>query len=174
MTGLNAVGAWTTSTIAVTSTGTSPTLGTIVTNVMRYRALSNVSYAIEMILQTSSAGSAGSGNYLFTLPGGLTFNPSIYTYNSSAFTWTSVGPMAALQAGSPRIGICKIPNNITLDVYVTPYDATRFRLFYLSYSANGQVYMFGINATNNFLSSSVFPLSSSFYYLNVSFTLFTG
>ena len=73
LTGIVSLGAWTAYTPTVTATTTNPTLGsTTVTG--RYKSLDSKTYLlyIEMAITTGGAWNAGSGNWEWSLPAGLT------------------------------------------------------------------------------------------------------
>ena len=66
---------WTDYTATITGTTSNPTFGTIVTNKFSYARIGD-SIVIRGEFDQSTAGTAGSGTYLFSLPSGLSINTS--------------------------------------------------------------------------------------------------
>lgn len=108
-------------TITIGATTTAPTKGTIVTDrIMASRKGQNLlaKYQFEM----SSIGTTGSGDYLFTLPSGLSFDTNIVIPSTAASDGRDVTTQKALVGyghigdGTNR-GMC----------YLFAYDSTRFR-----------------------------------------------
>lgn len=67
---------------AVTS---APTKGTIVYDKVSYRRTSTTSFEVTYNYSQSTAGTAGSGHYLFRLPGNLTFGSSVLKTTSNTY-----------------------------------------------------------------------------------------
>ena len=68
--------------VMITSTGTSPTYGTVANNKARYKRRSS-DFEIEWDFAQSGAGTAGTGQYLFNLPNGLEFDDTFYDFNTN-------------------------------------------------------------------------------------------
>lgn len=137
-------------TITIGATTTPPTKGTTSTDVIRARQVGD-HWHIKGEYRHTSAGGAGSGDYLFTLPNNLQFDPNKVSY----FT-TLIGASSAYltQIG---IGSATISNGANTGVgTIIPYDATRFRLALINIAptnANGGTGalgsgFFGLNFTN--------------------------
>jgi hypothetical protein len=116
-----------TETLAIGATTTAPTKGA--TKVQDYINLvdDNSGWCqVSMMYRHTSAGTAGSGDYLFSLPAGYTFDS---TYHPG---YTVVGQNAAAGPGleSHIPGGRGEVNNAGIGTYfiVVVYDATRFRL----------------------------------------------
>jgi hypothetical protein len=109
--------------ITIGATTTAPTKGTIVSDRMIVERIENLLFA-DYQYQQSSAGSAGSGQYLFTLPNGLSFDTSVIT----PFTGVSdVAPENAL------VGYGKSHDNATVGtVQLFAYSATQFRAYIIA------------------------------------------
>jgi hypothetical protein len=133
--------------ITVGASTTAPTKGTTTTDYIRYRKTGNKIYDIEMNYYQSTAGTAGTGIYLFTLPGGLQLNTAKYATNtngnsgtiSTSSTWRAVLPSSS--------GQILIPSNSAM-VKVMMYDATRFCLVGIGTSIGAAA--FGFIQNSNF------------------------
>jgi hypothetical protein len=116
---------WSTnSSITIGATTTAPTKGSTNTDYVRYRNIGGKEYEVEYNYIQTSAGNAGSGDYLFTLPGGLQFD------------FTAPGQTLYTGAAGYNAIISRLPN-VNGDLYnsgahnsatVIPYDATKFRI----------------------------------------------
>lgn len=108
-------------TIAITATITGPTKGTIVKDRIRYRRDGEFLEA-EYFFEQSSGGTAGSGEYLFALPTGLSADLTKVTAHTgaagNAMITSTIGRGNQWSTTGPSTGI----NSAIL------YDATRFRL----------------------------------------------
>jgi len=129
--GLPTIGAWVSSPITIGSTGTVPTKGTVITDYIRYRQKNSKEYDIEMYYRQSSTGTAGTGYYLFSLPTGLTFDPSLYSY-STLSTFSPYNILISMKSVKQYIGFVSIYDGSTeyvKQVYIAPYNSTQFRLY---------------------------------------------
>jgi len=81
---------WTSTTTTITATTTNPTKGTVIKDYIRYRALGNKVYQVEMMFHGGAGGSAGNGLYLFQLPGGLIVDTAYHSLNPSAVNFGSI------------------------------------------------------------------------------------
>ncbi len=121
--------AWTSAgAITFTATTTSPTKGTTTSDNISYRQLGAKQWEVILTyIQTVANGVSGSGDYLFTLPNGLSFDT---TLPSQQITTTNIGTNTyalmsyIIPSGSGLI------NNDSLggQVYPIVYDATKFRI----------------------------------------------
>ena len=108
-------------TITIGAVTTAPTKGTVVTDSVNYIDNNNGTVTCVYRFRQSSAGTAGSGRYLITLPNNYQFNTTYHTFNTD-FT------LADIARGG-------IGQGSWADTYTTPtirfgniipYDATRF------------------------------------------------
>ena len=112
------------------STGSAPTVGVTSKNNMSYYQIGPKLWQVVMSFQTTGQfGSAGSGDYLFTLPNGLQFdttNPWQTIYTSNVGTSNIVFAQNTIPSGSGMIS----DNGTSISSYFQPvvWDATRFRL----------------------------------------------
>jgi hypothetical protein len=74
---------WTSFTTTITATTTSPTLGSGTVLTSAYLQIGKLLYIVMNLSQTS-AGVAGSGTYLFSIPSGFTINTAISGTSSTA------------------------------------------------------------------------------------------
>jgi hypothetical protein len=131
--------AWTSAgAITITATTTNPTKGTTTSDNISYRQLGAKQWEVVMTyIQTVANGVNGSGDYLFTLPNGLSFDT---TLPSQQITTTNIGTNTyalmsyIIPSGSGLI------NNGTLggQVYPLVYNATKFRILTTSYGSGIQ------------------------------------
>ena len=101
---------------------TAPTKGTTTTDVVHWKREGQFVYAYYEYVQTA-AGTAGSGDYLFRLPLGVTIDTSIVTVNTtnSSITGQSTvlsGGFAGYAAGA----------NLVAPGRAVPYSSTQFRM----------------------------------------------
>jgi hypothetical protein len=136
--------------ITITATTTNPTKGTIVRDKVFWRRVGD-SAEIRFEYEQSAAGAAGSGDYLFTLPAGLSFDSAEVEFYTGAV------------AASPRydrgVGVCT-QTTVNLETSVVPYDATRFRV-------RGHAFD---NSADSYISSSVHGFSNTTLRLSVEFS----
>jgi hypothetical protein len=105
------------------ATTTAPTKGTISIDYVRYRNIGGKEYEVEYNYLQTTAGTTGSGEYLFALPAGLQFD------------FTAPGQIANTSTGyhamKNRIASSQgdlIVSGFHSSSIVIPYDATRFRI----------------------------------------------
>lgn len=125
-------------TITLGATTTAPTTGT--RTVQRIES-QTVGDKIRLTYKLGYAGgSAGSGQYLLSLPTGVTFNTTYNPIYNGANEWTGdvhgQAPNLIVAAG----GIV-IPSGWTNQIAVVPYDSTRFRLL-LTFNGNQGQYAY--------------------------------
>lgn len=138
-------------TITIGAVTTPPTKGTVVADRIMSSRVSNRLIAEYQYEQSNSTGAtAGSGDYLFSLPSGLSFDSSSISFNTGTLSNASssksvVGRGSIFGYGVSRIG----------DIILIAYDATRFRAMVL-------------NSTESVTTPiAYYPFSSSTYQLNV-------
>lgn len=133
---------------------TAPTKGTIVYDNVRYRKINSTTHEVEFNYAQSVAGNAGSGNYLFSLPAGITWGPGVLQTTSD--TVATYIPRTLITNGQVfnALGQQRL-------LAVIPYDSTRFRLIgnnldgefaqvsstYYSLSGAGNSYKFSFYTT---------------------------
>lgn len=150
-------------TAGVTSIGattTAPTKGTTSNDLVRYGRVGDQARFIYEYRQTA-AGSAGSGEYLFTLPANLRFDSNKTTF----FTTANSG------AGHIQTPSClgSIAWSDTVNVSqgtgcIIPFDATRFRVLI--------VYNNGTSPNRGTWGSTLFPISNGAQSFTADFTAY--
>lgn len=148
---------WSTRTpITITAVTTAPTKpATTIQDYVRYRRVGFKTYEVEYKYAQAAVGTNGSGQYLFGLPGGLTFD-------------TSVHPLTTVIAGSSEHATYSVPNAFATVIpwglnaskaVVLPYTSSTFRLW---------VYM-DLTGARNFVESGSYNLSTNPIAYNVNF-----
>ncbi len=131
------VGSWvsagTIQSVGLAATTTAPTLGTTSKNNVSYRQIGAKEWEVVYTLTATSQPTAGSGDYLFTLPNSLSFDT---TLNWQPIFTGSVGAAATLNRlyflPGPSASQIAFTNGNTASAYgagPVVYDATRFRFF---------------------------------------------
>jgi hypothetical protein len=116
---------WSTSSpITIGALTTAPTKGTPSIDYVRYRNIGGKEYEVEYNFLQTTAGTAGSGDYLFTLPGGLQFDFTApgQTANTGAAGYNAIKNRIASSQGDLLV------SNYHSSSISIPYDATRFRI----------------------------------------------
>jgi hypothetical protein len=141
------------------ATTTAPVLGSRSIEKIDYRTIGDkrkISYRLGW-----AAGTAGSGDYLYTLPTGISFNTaSGYNPIYTGALWSgSVNAMAPYLI--PIYGGIVQSGNWSTHAYLIPYSSTTFRLAF----ANNNINSFGIHSSTwlNFTSEGL---------LNIEFEIF--
>lgn len=110
--------------ITIGAVTTAPAKGTASIDYVKYRNVVGKEYEVEYNLVQTAAGSAGNGDYLITLPGGLQFD------------YTAQGQVAYTGAGGYNAVVARLVS-ANGDLYhsgahnsatAVPYDATRLRI----------------------------------------------
>ncbi len=103
---------------------TPPTKGTVAVDMVQYGRNGDMGRFIYRYKQTV-AGLGGSGDYLYSLPAGLEFDPTKTIFFSGAIT-----TIDDLNGSHPGFGTGQIRSGGSSGsaMYIIPYDATRFRL----------------------------------------------
>jgi hypothetical protein len=130
---------WTSSTIGITATTTNPAKGTTTLDIIRYRALGGKTYQVEMMYNQTTAGAAGSGIYLCTLPGGLSFDTAYHPVNNNGNA-VGITSLSVWAAALPTGDGYTIINGNASTYAVMAYDATRFYLAETARGAGGASY----------------------------------
>ena len=122
-------------TITIGATTTPPTKGTIVVDNVKWRQVGD-SYEVEFKYEHSTAGAAGSGDYLITLPSGLEFDSSIPSYTGTININNYNG------AASARLGEGWIfyAGNAQGTANMIKYSATQFRVHAFNYYTSTGVF----------------------------------
>ena len=110
--------------ITIGAVTTAPTKGTPSIDYVKYRNIGGKEYEVEYNYLQTTAGSTGSGDYLFTLPGGLQFDftvPGQVAYTGAAGYGGMKNRIASSQGDL-------IVSGFHSSSIVIPYDATRFRI----------------------------------------------
>ncbi len=130
------------SSITVSATTSAPTLGTRSMDQMNYRTLGDKRHLCYRL--GWAAGTAGSGDYLYTLPSGLSFNTTS-GYNPT-YTGTIWSPTVAAMAPYfiPISGGIVQSANWSTHGYVIPYSSTTFRLAFTNNNTNS----FGVHSSS--------------------------
>lgn len=119
-------------TTVVEGTTTNPTKGAVYQDYTRYRRINSDTYEVHWNLTFSGAGGVGSGDYLFSLPSGLTWHPDWPVYASPITNFGLIQNVAI-----PTIGVyTDDAGNRFRDAVALPYDSTRFRVMF----ANSGIY----------------------------------
>lgn len=139
-------------TISIGAVTTPPTKGTIVTDRWISSRLGNRLIADGQYDQTAGAGTAGSGDYLFTLPGGVSFDSNSVFFFTGNLETGLTGSMAKAFVGTGALSSGTSGSYHGL-VQLVAYDATRFRAV-VSYG----------NGASSGVSSQ--PIGSGFFALN--------
>lgn len=129
--------------LTIGGTTTAPTLGTNVANVAKWRRVSEC-MEITYNLQQSSAGSAGSGAYLYPVPSGVTIDTTNVTSPTTQANTTT------LNSGSRMLGVGNLQTTTAgntssaATLYVSAYNSTNLTVSTLAAVAQ-QEYPWGSN-----------------------------
>jgi hypothetical protein len=119
--------------IVIGATGTAPAKAAAENDFIRYRELGNNQVEIDFLYSTTGTGTAdGTGDYLFTLPNGYSFNggenPVFTNPITTAAEVNTALPYALRDVKTAFVGSA----GVSTVAYVIPYDATHFRLVSIS------------------------------------------
>ena len=146
------------------ATTTAPSMPSAVTrNNVYYKQIGPKTWQVEMILDYTSitGATSGTGDYLFTLPNGLTFDQTIYTqeyYTGTVQTnsWINAGK----RLPNSRATIYRVSDGIGVsDSGIVPWDASRFRISLSLYGSAIQC-----------MSSNFFQFNQGGFNLRINFT----
>jgi hypothetical protein len=146
--------------VGIGATTTAPSFGTIATttrNAVRYKQVGPKTYQLMMTLNISglSGGTAGSGDYLFTLPAGLQFDNSIYPAYTGQVQTSSYLPYDYQIPGSSAYmngntnTIAAISQNV-----IVPWSATQYRVIW-TYGGTVQAWGSGFFQIGSFTSYAI-------------------
>jgi len=110
--------------ITIGGVTTAPTKGTTSIDYVRYRNVGGKEYEVEYNILFTSAGSAGSGDYLFSLPAGLQFD---FTAPGQTANPSNTGYHAMKNRLASSQGDLIVSGYHSSSIAI-PYDATRFRI----------------------------------------------
>lgn len=144
----------------ITATTTSPTKGTTNRDKIQWRRVGGNLEGIFEYTQTV-AGTAGSGNYLFQLPTGLSIDTSKLVLNAEAAIGSGANGRGDTTIGRGW-GSDKGTGTSMFNINVEAYDSTRVRLFAIYTNSAGTTIEGGIG-------SAYFPFTSA--NLQISFTI---
>lgn len=131
--------------ITITATTTNPTKGTTTTDRVRWRQVGE-DYEVEYTYVQTSAGSSGSGQYLFSLPSGLEFDSSlILATNTDTNFGVTTSNSHINSSGTAAAGA----TGATVDL-VSAYDSSTFRV-------GGQV----LYSTAQFINNTLYGLGNT-------------
>ena len=119
-------------TITIGAVTTSPTKGTIVYDNVSYRRTSTTSFEVTYNYSQSTLGTAGSGDYLFRLPGNLTFGSSVLKTTSDTYE-TLVNRVII---GNGYYGDAA---GRFRPLGIIPYDNNRFRIMVMDNAFSGLI-----------------------------------
>lgn len=118
--------------ITIGAVTTAPTKGTIVYDKVTYRRTSTTSYEVTYNYSQSAVGAAGSGDYLFRLPGNLTFGSSILKTSSSSYE-------TIVNRAIIGNGYYGDTSGRLRPIGIIPYDNTRFRIMVMDNTLSGLI-----------------------------------
>ena len=150
--------------MTIGATTTPPTLGTVVTNSVYYRQIGPKEYEVVYKYVQSAGGAVGSGDYLFTLPAGLTFNTTLPF--QSAYTASPGATPGWLQLMIPGPTQGHIMKDTTSAAVLQPvvYNSTQFRLIGL-YQASTSPAGTAVTNTWNSLGSGFYELGGNWNFV---------
>lgn len=118
--------------ITIDAVTTAPTKGTIVYDKVSYRRTSTTSFEVTYNYSQSTAGTAGSGNYLFSLPGNLTFGSSVLKTTSSSYE-------TIVNRAIIGNGYYGDTSGRLRQIGIIPYDNNRFRIIVMDNTSSGLI-----------------------------------
>lgn len=158
---ITAAMSWSTdSAMTIGATTTAPTKATTkVADYIRSRQIQGNEYKIEFkYAHTNATGAAiGNGDYLFTLPNGLSFDPVKHPYYSGGTTDDATGMAYAIPDAVANVSA----NGYNAISAIVPYDSTHFRVF--TFKGDGEFFRVG---------SSSYSMTWSTLSYNGSFSIF--
>ena len=119
-------------TLTISAITNAPTKGAIVYDKVSYRRTSETTYEVAYNYAQSTAGTAGSGDYLFSLPSGLSFGNSVLTTNSS--TYETVINRAIIGNG-----FYGDTGGRFRPLAIIPYNSSKFRIVVMDNAFGGQI-----------------------------------
>jgi len=133
------------------ATTTPPTIGTSTRNNIKYRKIANKEWEVFLTYGPAFTGNAnGSGDYIFTLPNGLSWDITIpgqvlWTYNVGESSWQSTA------FAIPASGL--ITNSVVGgQAYPVPYGLTTYRILTTTYGTGIQFWGSGFYGVGGVIS----------------------
>jgi len=134
------------------ATTTSPTIGSTLKNNISYRQAGGKDYEVSLVYDATTFGSVGSGDYIFTLPGGLSFDTTLqrqtaYQGGVGSNSWINVEHVL------PASGLI---TNQTVggQVYPVIWTARTFRIITTTYDTGIQWWSSGFYGTGGIINMS--------------------
>jgi hypothetical protein len=131
-----------TSPVVITATTTSPTTGTRTMDSTSALVLGDT---MRITLRLGYPGSAtGSGDYLFKLPSGVSFNTAAGfnpIYTGGPWVFTDLSSLAPYMI--PANGRIIINTNWSATVFIIPYSSTTYRILADAFKTNSNLYFLG-------------------------------
>jgi hypothetical protein len=151
--------------MTIGATTTAPTLGTVTGNSVYYRQIGPKEYEVVYKYVQTVGGSAGTGDYLFTLPAGLTFNTTLPFQNAyTAIPGPTPGWLQLMIPGPTQGHIMKETTSAAV-LQPVVYDSTRFRLVGL-YQASTSPAGTAVTNTWNTISSGFYELGGNYNFVS--------
>lgn len=148
-------------TITIGATTTAPTKGTVVTDRV-WASRDGQRLLAEYQYEQSTAGTAGSGDYLFTLPNGLSFDSTIVSFYTGEAGGTNGLTSASAQKSLVGYGHIGTGGTARGQCSLFAYSSTRFRAVCVNPFSNYQTASSGFyslgNSTNGFSFKVVAPI----------------
>jgi hypothetical protein len=152
----NLIGDWidagTIQSVGWSATTTSPTVGTVSKNNIKYRNIGGKNWEVYLTYGWIGGGSNGSGDYLFTLPGGLLFDNTI--------PGQSLYPIY-VGVDTPAPGIFSVPSTglisngaVIGQTYAVPFGFSTFRIFTTTYGTGNRCWGSGFYQIDSGISMS--------------------
>ena len=134
------------------ATTTAPTVGAVSKNNIKYRNIGGKNWEVYLTYGGITGGSVGSGDYLFTLPGGLLFDNTI---PGQSLYQIKVGE------DSPAPGVFSVPSTglisngtVIGQTYAVPYLQNIFRIFTTTYGTGNRCWGSGFYGIDSGISMS--------------------
>jgi len=118
--------------ITIDAVTTAPTKGTIVYDKVSYRRTSTTSYEVTYNYAQSTVGTVGNGDYLFRLPGNLTFGSSVLKTTSSSYE-------TIVNRAIIGNGYYGDTSGRLRQIGIIPYDNNRFRIIVMDNTSSGLI-----------------------------------
>ena len=133
---------WTTYPMVITGSVSNPTVGTTTTNLATWRQVGD-SMELNYNLVQTGAGSAGSGNYLFSLPSGYSIDSTkVLTSNNNS---TALGTCTAYNGSTTIVGVVQVADSTHL-YCMTGYSSTPTLIGSAYYQLSGSTVNYGFTA----------------------------
>jgi hypothetical protein len=127
-------------TTVITATTTAPNKGTTTQDYTRYRQVNSDTYEVQVNFNKISGGSDGSGDYIFNLPAGLTFDASVP--RTTSLTLSTI-----LQFIVPTAGTFTDGSGRFRPIGIVPYNNNQYRIAVMDSGASIAMFGTGIRMT---------------------------